>query len=211
MIPHTVAFKRLKDEAQKVFDFAIVVCYAVPNLKRTLDALAPGNPLPFAPDYFDSRPIATAKVRTHAKAYKELLSRYVFLSSFSFFEAYFVDLLAEIIEFHGRDNLLRRHDLSRNTNFVSPELIKAKKKLSEYAVPQNRSAYRTFGSKLAKEGFVFPSSALAQNGLRRLFEIVDDDSIKANDIPNLIESVFQLQLDPIKRKATLPSISRCSK
>ena len=33
MIAHTKAFEILKEEAQKEFDFAIVVTYAVPALK----------------------------------------------------------------------------------------------------------------------------------------------------------------------------------
>ena len=200
MIPHTRAFKRLKDEAQKVFDFALLVCYAVPNLKRTLDQLAPGQPISFTPDHFDTRPVATEKVRRNAKDYKELLSRYIFLSSFSFFEAYFLDVLSEVIEFHGRVNLLKRHDLSRNSALASSAQVKARKKLREYKVSANLGAYTSYGSQLAKDSFVFPSSALARHGLRRLFDTVDDEYIKAKDIPEWIESLFQLQLDQVNEK-----------
>jgi hypothetical protein len=87
VIPHTKSFLRLKNEAQKVFDFAIVVSYAVPALKYSLKHTPEDAEIPFKPERFDSRPIATAKVRENAREYKALLSRYVFLSAFSFFEA----------------------------------------------------------------------------------------------------------------------------
>lgn len=200
MIPHTRAFKRLKDEAGRVFDFALVVCYAVPSLKQTLGHLAAGESIPFKPDYFDARPIATEKVRERSKEYKEMLSRYIFLSSFSFFEAYFLDVIAEVIDFHGRENLLKRHDLARNTSLTTPESIKARRKLREYRVSSNLGAYTSYGSQLSKEGFVFPSSALARRGLTELFAAVDAESIKAAKIPDWIESLFQLQLDPVTER-----------
>ena len=65
MIPHTKSFKRLKDEAQTALNFAIVVSYAVPSLKRILQGLAEGEQLPFLPDYFNARPIPTEKVKAH--------------------------------------------------------------------------------------------------------------------------------------------------
>lgn len=196
MIPHTKAFKRLKDEAQAVFNFAIVVCYAVPSLKAMLKAVSPSAELPFAPDHFDSRPISTDKVRAHTKEYKKVLSRYIFLSSFSFFEAYVLDLLKEIIEFHGQDELLRKHELIRNAALSSPDMEKARNKLREYRVPKNMGAYSSYGKRLAAEGFVFPSAVLARRGLEQLIEMATGDYIKAVEIPNLIESVLQLPLDP---------------
>jgi len=196
MIPHTKSFKRLKDEAQTVFDFAIVICYAVPSLKFVLKNLAANDALPFNPDHFDTRPIPTEKVRSHAKEYKEVLSRYIFLSSFSYFEAYFVDLLKEIIEFHGRDRLLLKHDIQRNNDLSTPTLDRARRKLREYRTKKNRGAYESYGTQLASAGFVFPSSVLARRGLQQLFELVDSDYIKANDVPDLIQSVLQLPLDP---------------
>jgi len=196
LIPHTQAFKRLKDEAQKTFDFAIVVCYAVPSLKATLGTLQPDAPLPFAPDHFDTRPIPTEKVRNHVAEYKEVLSRHVFLSSFSYFEAYFVELLREIVAFHGKANLLSRHDSTRNAALTDPALLKAKRKLQEHPVPSNLDAYRNYGKRLAASGFIFPSAALARHGLKQLIELAASDKIRSVEIPDLIQSVLQLPLDP---------------
>jgi hypothetical protein len=109
----------LKTEAQRVFDFSIVFSYAVSALKYSLKNASEDSPIPFTPEHFNSRPIGTAKVRENAKEYKKLLSSYVFLSAFSFFEAYFHDLLKEVIEFHGADGLRGQPSAVSLTSFGS--------------------------------------------------------------------------------------------
>jgi len=49
VISHTKSFAILKQEAQRTFDFAIVVTYAVPALKYALKDLDPNEPIPFTP------------------------------------------------------------------------------------------------------------------------------------------------------------------
>lgn len=195
MIPHSKAFLRLKDEAQSVFDFAIVVSYAVPALKYSLKNVADGAPIPFRPEHFDSRPIATEKVRENAKEYKKLLSQYVFLSSFSFFEAYFHDLLKEVVEFHGKDGLKNHISISHNASLNSPEHIASKRKLQEYPKPSEKGKYQKHGSILAAKGYRFPSTLLGSYGLARLIELAEGEYISASKIPDLVQSVFQLPLD----------------
>lgn len=206
MIPHTKSFKRLKDEIQRIFDFAIVVCYAVPSLKMSLKELdnkeEGKSSLQFSPDYFDSRPIKIEKVRHHTKNYKEVLSRYIFLSSFSFFEAYFLDLLKEIVEFHGEASLLDKHNISRNLKILNHNFIEEKRKLQEYRVRGNIDKYKVNKTKLAAKGFIFPSSILAKHGLKLVLELIDRENIKAVEIPDIIESLLQLPLDPDKERAT---------
>ena len=196
MIPHTKAFRVLKGEAQQVFDFAIVVAYAVPSLKKALATLQPGETLPFTPDYFDATRIPTAKVRHNAAHYKELLSRQIFLSSFSFFEAYFHDVLKEIVQFHGGEALLEKVSIAPNLNPASSDAKRWKRKLQEYRTSSNLDGYVTYGRKLAGSGFRFPSELLARFGLRKLLDLVKGDYIRAIEIPILVEEILQLRLDP---------------
>jgi RiboL-PSP-HEPN len=195
VIPHTKAFEVLKNEAQKVFDFAIVVSYAVPSLKNALKHVTEDEPIPFRPDHFDSRPIATEKVKQNAKKYKALLSRYIFLSTFSFFEAYFRDVLKEVINFHGDQKILERTSLNRNERLTDDESAKQKRKLQEYPNARNRDRYLSHGRRLAQKGFLFPSALLSSYGLLRLLELNKQDNIRAVDIPRLAKEVFQIQLD----------------
>lgn len=195
MISHTKAFEVLKNEAQKVFDFAIVVTYAVPALKYALKNLKPEDPIPYRPDHFDSRPIATEKVKHDAMEYKSLLSRYIFLSSFSFFEAYFHDVLKEVLDFHGGTNILDRISITKNQQLTDKESIKEKRKLQEYPNLKNRDRYISYGRRLAEKGFRFPSALLSSYGLKQLIQLVDGDYIRAADIPRLTQEVLQLELD----------------
>jgi len=197
MIAHTKAFLRLKEESQSVFDFAIVVSYAVPALKYSLKHLSEDTPIPFKPEHFDTRPIATAKVRENAKEYKKLLSRYVFLSSFSFFEAYFHDVLKEVINFHGKDGLKRQISIDHNLALRSASDTKAKRKLQEYPKGTEKLKYEKYGRELAAKGFRFPSTLLSSYGLVKLIELADGDYIPASKIPELVENVFQLPLNEI--------------
>ena len=195
MIPHTKAFAVLKREAQQVFDFAIVVTYAVPALKYALKGLASDCTIAFKPDHFDSRPIAIDKVGENAKEYKALLSRYMFLSSFSFFEAYFRDVLTEIIDFHRRNVILERVSIKHNATLTDVDSKKQKRKLQEYATSSNRDRYLAYGKRLHEKGFRFPSTLLSAYGLRRLLELIPGESIRAADIPKLAQEVLQIQLD----------------
>lgn len=194
MIPHTNAFKALKTEAQRVFDFAIVVTYAVPALKAALKGMESGAALPFSPDHFDGTKIPTAKVAFHAKEYKELLSRYIFLSSFSFFEAYFHDVIKEIVAFHGDSKLLERASLAPNLSLVDADAVRSKRKLQQYPTISDRDCYFSHGKKLAAKGFRFPSTLLARAGLTKVIELASGDYIKAADIPKHVMDLLQMPL-----------------
>jgi len=99
---HTKAFVRLKDQTQAVLDFSILVCNAIPLLKMTIKNVEKGKEHTnlAKPDYFKGKP-NQEKLKCHAQEYKENLSKYVLLSNFSFFEAYVIDAVNEIFEFHG--------------------------------------------------------------------------------------------------------------
>lgn len=195
MISHTKSFAILKQQAQRTFDFAIVVTYAVPALKYALKDLNPNDPIPFSPDHFDTRPIATEKVRCNAMEYKKALSSHIFLSTFSFFEAYFRDIIKEIIEFHGSENILNSVSIDKNKALGDAETVKDKRKLQEYYKLGDRDRYSSFGHKLHCKGFRFPSTLLSRYGLQKLIEQSTDDSIKASDIPLLSGHLLQLELD----------------
>lgn len=195
MIAHTKAFVTLKEEAQRTFDFAIMVAHAVPWLKHSMKGLDPGANMPIRADYFDSRPVASAKVRASTKVYKESLARHVFFSSFSFFEAYVGNVLREIIEFHGREAVLLRTSLNEHTKSCDSEALKSKRKLQEYYNPRNKDRYTSHGRKLVGTGYRFPSTLLSTFGLRKLIELIESEKIRAVDIPDILQEALHLDLD----------------
>ena len=167
---------------------------AVPCLKYTLKQMDPEKPPEFKPDHFDSRPIKTEKVLHDTKEYKEALSRHIVLSSFSYFEAYFHDVLSEILEFHGKDLLFNISSISTDIG-DSGIVEKARKKLSEYPKKSNLDCYKSNKEKLLKCGEALPSALLAQYGYRKLIELIEGNYIPAAKIPELSNSILQLKFD----------------
>jgi len=57
MIDHTQSYKRIKQEQQKIWDFAVLICHAVPALKKTIAGVEESVPLDSIPtsDYFTNR------------------------------------------------------------------------------------------------------------------------------------------------------------
>ncbi len=157
--------------------------------------LDPRESMPFRADYFDSRPIAIAKVKESTKVYKESLARHVFFSSFSFFEAYVGNVLKEIIEFHGKEDLLRRTSLNAHTKTCESLAAKSKRKLQEYQKPQNNEKYASHGKKLHNENYRFPSTLLSTFGLKYLCSLIEEEKIRAVEIPNMLQEVLHLELD----------------
>lgn len=131
MIAHSKSFETLKAEVQRAFDFAILSVHAVPWLKYSIKEhkIDLSKPLPFRPDYFDERPVASAKVVSSAQCYKAVLAKHLFLSSFSYFEAYFHNLVREVLEFHGVETLLEG---SKPSGGLTAENEALKRKLQEY-------------------------------------------------------------------------------
>jgi hypothetical protein len=195
MISHTQAFKRLKDSVQDIFNFAIVVCHAVPSLKKHLGQ----GPLDFTADYFVKRPIPLEHVKKSVTDYKEILSRHIFIGSFSFFESYFVDVLQEIVDFHGKDEILKKHDIVHNKKFevlkAPSEIVKAQRNLRDFRSAKDKDRYVRAWEILERAKFVFPSSVLARHGLKELIKTIEGGEIKAREIPGLTESVLQLRLE----------------
>lgn len=172
-----------------------MVAHAVPWLKHGMKSLDPNEDMPIRADYFDSRPVASAKVRASAIVYKESLARHVFFSSFSFFEAYVMNVLKEIIEFHGKEELLARTDLNEGTKNCDSVTIKSKRKLQEYNVSKNRDRYFSYGNKLNSNGYRFPSTLLSTFGLRHLCSLIEKEKIRSVEIPTILQEALHLDLD----------------
>ncbi|MBK6994358.1 MAG: hypothetical protein IPH31_05330 [Lewinellaceae bacterium] len=95
---NTASFEKLKTQIQDVFNFAISVDYGVAALKLQLGLLDKGaiSNLP-RPEFYkgDTTP---DKLRSQTHGYKNQLSKYLYLSSFSFFESYIGNVIRELVE-----------------------------------------------------------------------------------------------------------------
>lgn len=200
MIDHSNSFKNLKKEQQKILDFSVLICYSVPNLKKSIKGFKEKvkNYEKIAkPDYFKETTDIN-RLESLSKNYKENLAKYTLISAFSFFEAYFRDVVKELVEFHGgKDNFiqtihLRHKKMMENQNI---KIISNKRKLNEPLKKKNWQKYRKHILELEKEPtYRHPSELLATYGLKYFIETVNGSNFKSVMITDALEFAFGLDL-----------------
>lgn len=190
----TQPYLRLRESIQQTFDFAYIVCQAVPCLKlqislikkETIQKLPP-------PDYF-TKPNDLSLISAQVKDYKAELCRHAILSSFSYFEAYVVDVVKEFIKFHGGDHQLHTQSVSRVQKIIEHQ---AKGHTAAKRVLQKNSAQEGFKARsatdtLKERNFTFPSELFYPLGLKYLVQKIGN--LKASEIPAFLTDAFGMQL-----------------
>jgi len=208
MLDQTNAYKILKSEQQKILDFSKLVCYPVPNLKKSIKGFkekVPNYETFVKPDYF-IEPLIVDRITGLAKHYKDNLSKYILISSFSFFEAYFRDVVAELIEFHGGlENLIKHVQGRQETllNSYSKDMLKKKSKLQTNFQKVKWQKYKRIIKDLEKDkDYRHPSELFSAFGVKSFFETVSSNSFKSIMIPDFIEIGFGLDLSEKVNKHT---------
>lgn len=199
MINNTKAFGKLKKEQQKILDFAVLICHSIPNLKKTIAGERNqiehfGVP---QPDYFKKE--LNNRILTLSSNYKSNLSKYLIISGYSFFEAYFRDVIKELIEFHGGIENYIHNSASNNRAKIltlDPIILKNKRKLQEPYKKKNKEKYNKFIKELEREtSFRMPSELFSTWGLKNLLEYCDSENFRSYKIPEIMELGFLMKLD----------------
>jgi hypothetical protein len=200
MIGHTNAFKVLKTEQQKILDFSLLICYAIPNLKKSIKGFkeqAKNYETFVKPDYF-VEDFNVDKVDGLTKDYKNSLGKYTLLSTFSFFESFIKDVVVELLDFHGGQDIFVTTLHKRHKNFLATQtqaIVDTKKKLQEPIKKKNKQRYRKFIDQIETETkYRHPSELLATYGLKSFIEIVTGNSFRSALIPDLLEFAFGMDL-----------------
>lgn len=202
MIDSTKSLKILKNETQRILDFAVLICYSVPGLKKLIrgynEKIEHFDKF-HNPDYFKEENHDLDRLESVSKHYKENLSKYLLLSAFSFFEAYFRNVFDELVEFHGGIENLIGNAKNRRGRFLSSqdnEILEHKRKLQEPLKKSKWMKYRKHQSVLEENSdFRFPSELISSFGLKTLIETVQGNSFKSVLIPELLEDALGLSLD----------------
>lgn len=195
MISHSKSFLVLKEQNQTLFDFAVLSCQSVPALKGYMKAVEGGSApkLPDA-DHFKGNPDFT-QLRSFITEYKKTLGRLIFISSFSYFEAYFKALLEEVLSFHGGHEKFLGTAASRTDLHVSscaqPSIEKSANKLREYPKRHFAPSYRKHIGVLEATDFRFPSELFSSFGIMELRNYLD---LKASQIPHVAKWAFGVPL-----------------
>jgi hypothetical protein len=196
----TNAYIALKSQAQSLFDFTVMVCYAVPALKGYIKAVEHGTAekLPDA-DYFRAEPgrpipggrLTPAAVREKTTAYRQRLGSLVLLGTFSYFESYIKSVAAELLDFHGGGDQLSRvaADRARANQTLKGAAAERIRHLRKPYQPEFRDRYRHALSALRSEHrFSMPSEWLASFGVRQLVSQLS--VMRAVEIPDLLRLAF---------------------
>lgn len=196
-LPRTQAYVRLKEQVQATFDFVVVTCYAVPALKRQISLLEKGviSSLP-TPDHYPTTAHSIDQLKDDVKGYKPQLASSALLSVFSYFEAFVVGAIKEMLDFHGGPDAIQRRAEQRDTVFIrnfDVNLIKMGQRLRGVFDRRKLGSYRKARTALIEAGYRFPSELLSSYGIRMLSQKLGN--LRAADIPDLLVHGLHMELD----------------
>jgi hypothetical protein len=123
------------------------------------------------------------------------LASYVLLSSFSFFEAFVVGTIDELIAFHGGAAAFQKRSIKHLHDRLTIDhkpLQATIAKLRTTEKGKSRDRYRVASQALASKNFRFPGELLANYGIKSLLE--DLSKLKAVHIPELLRAAFAVPL-----------------
>ena len=195
---HTKAYGRYRKEVISLWNFAVMVCYAVPTLSKNIHGVEKNieHYSMVQPDFFRYDKTTPEILKGRIKSYQHQLTSYLWLSTFSFFEAYVKQILGELIEFHGgKDKFIQDtiesigKDMSQITHRMKQHRIKLQKPFDPRKILQYKKK-----TKILKEGgYKFPSELLAAFGVKMLIERLGD--LRAKDIPTLLRDGLLFEFD----------------
>ena len=196
-LPNTKAYLRLREQVQGSFDFAVVVCYAVPALKRQLSLLDKGviTALP-KPDYYPPDKNPPKQLRQQAMSYRGALATHLLISTFSFFEAFVEAAIREVIDYHGGAEAFQRRAKERDAKFIAQtpvDIAKHQQRLRGPVKKAKAQRYSKHSNALVKGGYRFPTELFSAYGVRMLLQKLGN--IKAVDLPDMLRDGFHLDIN----------------
>lgn len=188
------SFRRLKEQTQANFDFAVLVCTAVPQLKYALKEYATNKEyLVVRNAQFNPSAEEYSSEKRAIPRYKSVLGANFFLSSFSFFESYVFALVDEMVDFHGGADALLGYIEKRVKQGELTDTDKKKvQKLQKQHKPEHITRYQKFSKELNETNWVWPTDKLALYGMRQL--LANRKKWKSVDIPDLLNHLFLFEL-----------------
>lgn len=206
----TEAFTKWKNNTQEIFDFSVLVHYAVPALKQKINLIEKGKANALCrPDYYKSHKEnyyssenLLISLKSRISGYKSHISDYLLLSLFSYFEAFIVDVIKEFLSFHGGIEEFQSFAIKKSK--YSMEIINCEKNIKRQSnklkptnaknQPDRKHATR----ELKKTNYKFPSDHFSSYGIFMLGKKIND--LKARDIPEVLINVLLLELTEFEIK-----------
>jgi len=204
-IKKTDAFLKWQKNTQEIFDFSVLVHYAVPALKQQITLVEKGLIQQISrpdyykshkPNYYSSSNLLTS-LRKRTAGYKSHVSDYLLLSLFSYFEAFVIDVINEFLDFHGGISNFQSYATQKSKHSMSvlsglPNVKKYKNKLKPTDA-KNQPDRKQATFELKKANYRFPSDHFASYGIFMLGKKIND--LKARDIPEVLINVLLIDLN----------------
>lgn len=186
---NTVSYGKLKTQIQQIFDFAIAVDYGIAALKLQLNLYEKGiiANLP-RPDFYTAETTST-KLREQTHGYKNQLSKYLYLSSFSFFESYLGNVIKEVVELQL--NFLSKSEI--HSRISNEKLVNLKRTLNCNTNPKHEDRYISKSNHLRAENYLIAKDLWFDTSIKLLLKRVSD--LKANEIPSFLNEYFYISLE----------------
>lgn len=200
----TEAFVKWQNNTQEIFDFSVLVHYAVPALKQQIRLVETKKISQLCrPDYYRSHkenyysdPNLLCRMKQRAIGYKSHVADYLLLSLFSYFEAFVIDIIKEFLEFHGGISTFQSFAVQKSK--YSMTVLSEDKQIKKYrnklkpTLAKNQPDRKHATRELKKTLFQFPSDHFAAYGIYMLGKKIDD--LKAKDIPEVLMNVLLIEL-----------------
>lgn len=189
---HTKAFVRLKVEQQKILDFTVLTCHAMPSLSKTIAGINASIPQYglAKPLYFNMEP--TTRLSNLLTRYEDNLGKYIIFSSWSFFEFYFKDCMKELLTFYGGKERFIEGLKALNAQKISKNksLFDKTKKLREDIKPGKNLKYSDALVKLQSEDYTFTNELFSTWGAIHFANIIAEGKFVSADIPDIMKNLF---------------------
>ncbi len=201
MIPHTQAYDRFRAEGIALYDYAVLLSFAVPCLEKEIKKIsgAVKGKLPRS-RYIKNDSITAEELLVRISNAGDTLGKEILLTTFSYFEAYVSEALKEMIDFHGGEKRLqdmcRKHLLSQDKS-LSSRAIESRKKIQEYPKANLMPKYKKHNRVLIVEACPLPSQRAAAYGWKALAEVAKN--FKAHKIPDVIFDGFLVPITDTER------------
>jgi len=189
---NTDAFVRLKEEQQRVLDYTLLTCHAMPNLSKTIKGIEKEVPKYglATPLYFKTE--NKDRLKSLLNHFEENLSKYILFSSWSFFEFYFKDCMKELLDFYGGKDIFLKGVADLNSRKIETNklLFDKTKKIREKPKKGKELKYKDALTDLGSENYFYTNELFSAWGAKNFVNEIASGNFASADIPVILKDLF---------------------
>jgi len=193
---NTNAFVRLKIEQQRVLDFVLLTCHAMPNLSKTIKGIEEK-----VPKYSLAKPMhfkeeSKERLKSLLNHYDDNLGKYILFSSWSYFEFYFNTCMKELLEFYGGKEVFIQGiiELNKEKRQQNKLLINDTKKLREKPKSGKKEKYIKALQALKSKQYTYTNELFSTWGAKHFANQIANGNFVSSDIPTILKDLFGFDL-----------------